>query len=374
MANFNVLVLNSGADNQQCDETPEAAVLDDMFAQSAQLAEYQNTLERYPPPTLRKEFELAKIVGRNGNRREAEYHCREILKDYNQIDVQAFLGMILANDSRLEESRLFLFGALTCFILRFGDNSAGGNASLWDPICSLFFELLNRSEQDWSPSASCWLQMEATIRTSICEGTIDQFAPQLVIHGFAFAHECSALGFIDSAKYMYYCLLRRRSLRTDMAVYGIEKATAHREYGGLLRREEKWKSGAKQLFLASESAMNSAAYDGELSKLLKRDYLELFPHLAFEANEEYSVLKRIGEMLAQIQRQNSSHIRAASEAIRSRLKGYFDSDLPIQFATHEHSANASMAQVVSRQQTGVGAGRTKATKLRSPSGTVYLRA
>jgi hypothetical protein len=334
----------STEDIEQGDETPEAAALDEVFGLAVKLAECQNEHGDFALPTLRTEFELAKALESSGDHKEAEYHCRRVLKDHNQIDVQAFLGMILASTSRLEEATFFLFGALTGFIIEFGNSSAGGNAQFFQSIYSLFIEMVIRSELDWSSLTACLLQMQATIRTSISEGTIYQVVPQLIIHGFSFARECSVLGIIDSAKYMYCCLLRHRSLHTDVKIPAIERATAHREYGCLLRREEKWTSSAKQLLLACESALDLETYDGKLSKLLKSDYIELLPHLAPEANEEDSVAKRIGKLLAQIQRQNSSLIREASNAIQSRIDGYFDSDWPIQLATPAPSALSYVAR------------------------------
>lgn len=335
----------SEIDNEQGDETSEAAALEDLFGLAVALAKYQNKHGEFAPPTLKQEFELAKAVEKNGNHEEAEYHCRRILDRHSQIDVQSFLGMILANASRLEESTFLLFSALTGFIINFTLSSIEVNALFFAPIESLFTELILRSDQDWASLKSCMCQMMTTIQKAISEGTVDQISPQLFIYGFSFAHECSVLKIIDSAKYMYQVLLEHSPFHLDVILHGIEKAKAHQKYGLLLRREERWTSSAEQLLLACESAMNSGTHDSRLIALLESDCVDLLPHLASEPNEEDSLADRIRKMLACNQRQNFPHTQDTSEAVQvSRIEEYFLSDLPIHFATFQPSAVSYVAQ------------------------------
>ena len=332
--------------NEQEDENSEAAALEDLFGLAVTLAKYQNKHGEFAPPTLKQEFELAKAAERNNNHEEAEYHCRRILDRHPQIDVQSFLGLILANASRLEESTFLLFSALTVFIIQFPLSSIEGNALVFAPIESLFSELFLRSDQDWTSLSSCMCQMMTTIQRAISEGNIDQIFPELFINGFSFAHECSVLEIIDSAKHMYQFLFEHSPFPLDDILHGIEKATAHQKYGLLLRREERWISSAEQLLLACESAMNSGTHDSRLIALLESDYVDLLPHLAPEPNEEDSLPERIRKMLARNQRQNSPRIQDTSETVQvSRIEEYFLSDLPIHFATFEPSAASYFAHV-----------------------------
>lgn len=334
----------SATDDEQGGETSEVLELESLFSRAVTLAEFQNTHGEFATPTLRQEFELAKAVEQNGNHEEAEYHCRRILDRDPQVIVQSFLGMILANTSRLGESTFLLFSALANFIIEFTFSSVEEDALRFPPIEFLFTELILKSEQDWGPLTLCLCQMMATIRKAISNSTTSQIFPQLLIHGFSFAHECSVLEFIDSAKYMYRVLLEHSS-HLDVILYGIERATAHREYGLLLRREGRLASSAEQLLLACESAMDSGAHDSRLIALLKSDYIVLLPCLAFEPKDEDPLVERIRKLLIRNQRQDSPHRQDTSKAVRlSRVEEYLLSDLPKQFVTLKPSAFSYVAQ------------------------------
>lgn len=100
--------------------------------------------------------------------------------------------------------------AITHFIVDFTAYSVDENAQRFPPIESVFGELIQESDdEDLAPFASCFCAMMVTIRTSIREGTTSQIFPQLVIHGFSFAHRFLVLGITDSAKYIYQVLLEK---------------------------------------------------------------------------------------------------------------------------------------------------------------------
>jgi hypothetical protein len=344
-ANQFLLDSYSTIDNEQEDESPEAVALEDLLGLAVKLAESHVKHGQFASQTLMQEFELAKAVERNGYQEEAEYHCTRILGRCPQIDVESFLGMILAKASRLEESTFCLFRAITSFIIHFGDYSLQANARLFAPIESLFAELIHLSEQDTASLTSCMTQMMYTMLRANSEGTTLQIHPQLFIHGFSFAHECSVLGLTDSAKSMYRYLLEHSALHLDAILHAKEKATAHERYGILLREEEEWMSSAEELLSACKCVMKSGTHDGRFNKFLERDYVELLPYLASESNEEDSLARKIREALNCIQRQVSSHLRSTSGTVQaSRLEEYFSSDLPINLATPEPSAITHVGQ------------------------------
>jgi tetratricopeptide (TPR) repeat protein len=336
---------NSSDDSEESEEISEVAALDNLLGLAVTLAESYIDYGRFAPQTLWQEFSLAKAVEANGNHKEAEYHCRRILSQCSQASVESFLGMILANASRLEESMLCFSHALTCFIIRFGNYSVPQNAVVFSPIESLLTELILRSEQDLTPLTSCVCQMLGAIRRAISEGTILQISPDLFIYGLSFAHQCSVLGFTDSAKCMFRDLLKYSTLHLNVILHAKEKATAHQRYGLLLRKERNWTASAEQLLLACDSARNSGPHAIRLKILLERDYVELLPLLAFGPNEEDSIAERIRERLDLIQDPTFSLIQNNLEAAQaSPINEFLQSALPIPLATLERSATSHTAQ------------------------------
>ena len=330
-------------EDEHGDNTSEILVLDDLFGLSVTVAAYQDQYGELATPTLKQEFELAKAVQRNGYLEEAEYHCRRILSEDHQVNVQALLGTILANTSRLEESTFWLFSALTGFIIAFDFSSAEANALRFPQIEALFIELNHKIEQDWSALVSCICQMMATIQRAISEGTVGQIFPQLVIYGFTLAHECLVLDIINAAKYMYQVLLDHSS-HLDVILYGIDKAKAHLDYGLLLRKEGRWTRSAENLLLACKFAVNSRRHDSDLVARLNADYHELLLHLPSDPIEEDSLVEQIRKLLIRNNRQ-TSHIQEVSKAVQlSRIDDYLSSDLPFQLITLEPSAVSYVAQ------------------------------
>jgi hypothetical protein len=175
-------------DNGQVNDDAEMVSLQDRLDIAVTLAEYQEIHGDLAPQTLKKRFELAKAVERSGDHEEAEYHCRRILVRYPQIEVLTFLGMILANASRLEDATSLLFCALTEYISQFSLFSIEVNSMFFTPIEELYTELVCRDDDhDWSPLTSCLIDMMMTIREGISEDTIDQIPSQLFLCGFSSA-------------------------------------------------------------------------------------------------------------------------------------------------------------------------------------------
>jgi hypothetical protein len=310
----------------------EIADLENLFGLAVKLAECQSTHGELAVPTSKQEFKLAIAAGRNGFH-EAEYHCRKALSDGPNIMVQTFLGMILAKDSRLEESNLLLFSALACFIVDFTINDLDDNATMSHEIEVLFAELIWRNprhDQDWSSLTACMRQMLLTIQKAISKGTTRQIFPQLLTCGFSFAQECKVLEFDDSARYMYQILLDSCS-HVDVVLHNIDVAAAHQAYGFLLRKEERWKASAEQLLLASKSALSAETKDIRLIAQLNSDYKRLYPYLVPEGGATAAEIK---QLLA----------RASTAVQLTRLEEYWLSDLPLNLATLESGPVSCFAQ------------------------------
>lgn len=336
-------------DDVQGDTTSDAEKLEELFDLAAALALSQYEVGEFARPTLKLEYSLAVADKNNNYEKEAEYHCRRILAHNPHAHAQALLGMILAEASRLEESTFWLFSAVATFIIAF-DRPFTEPVPLrflrFEPIEALFIKLNTlKTEEDWGSLASCMCQMMLTIQTSISDETFNRIFPQLLIHGFSIAHACSVLGHNSSAECMYQALLKHSSALNN-TIYGIEKATAHRDYGLLHAREGRWMSSAQQLLSACKSAIALGIHDSHIAAGLKRDYEELLPHMAFESLEEDSPLETIEEMLALLNNRQRSPYRQdiLTGAQRSRIDSYMSSDLPIQLVTVDHSEISAVSQ------------------------------
>jgi hypothetical protein len=266
----------------------------------------------------------------------AEYHCRRILDRCTQTDVQCFLGMILADTSRLEESAFWLSSALTSFIVQFDLYSLNQNHEIFKPIESLVNKLILRNYQlDTTFLADCMCQMVALIRQADLDNAVHQITPQLFIQGFRFAHACAVSNLLSSANYTYDVLLKHSSSHLDAALHGIEQARAYQRYGLLLRRLGRWASSATQLLSAYKSVMKSRTYDGGLVTILEDDCAELLPHLSLELENERLLADALKEKLTQIQ----------LEYRPSPLEDYvLSADLPSVFITLDPSPAQQVLQ------------------------------
>lgn len=328
-------------------EIAEETALKDVSGLAVELANSQINHGTFAPPTLRKEFELAKGLEGMGQYGEAEYHCRRILARHSQADVEAFLGTILAKTLRYEEATYLLFRALTNFIIQFIETSFEGNARLFAPIEALFLELLLQAEEGEPSLTGHWCLMRDTLQKPASDGDIYQICPQLFLHGFSFAHECLALGLVDpgrylldSAGFLYRYLLEHSSRRLDVTHHAIEKAKAHRGYARLLRKEKEWIPSAEQFLLACESALRSATQDRELNVLLERDSHKLLLHLNCESYGEGFLIESIKKALVRIQGLSPLPMQHIPEPVQpSPVEEYLLSpDLPILMIALEPSA------------------------------------
>jgi tetratricopeptide (TPR) repeat protein len=321
-------------EHDRISEHAEDVALMDLFALEGKLAKCHRRYEEHSPQALEIRFALAKALKSLGKHDEAENHYRKILDKDSRIDVQAYLGMILAESDRLEESMKWLFIALTGFIVNFGDYSFQGNTSLFVLVYGLFDRLIRQNEQKWAPLKKCMTQMLATLREPKSDEHIHRICPQLFIHGLSFAYQCCLLGLISSAKCLYEYLLEHSSSHFVNNRHAFEKAVAHQRYGLLLRKEKDWASSAKHLLLACKSAMKSGSYDRRLVVLLAINFTNLRPHLTTQPDEEDPLAESIELMLDRMRYQNFT-----SELVHvSRVEKYFESGLPRHFATFEPSA------------------------------------
>jgi hypothetical protein len=165
----------SAIHNDHEDYTDEMIALRNRVDLTVKLAEYQYyqaKVARHGESSqqiLKKEFELAKAAERCGESGKAEYHCRRILRQSPVIDVQTFLGMILAHSARPEESIFRLFSALAEFIIQFDVSSLETNIRLWKPIEYLFCELLLLTEQNWDSLVSGFFKMKDTFSVTLTQ-------------------------------------------------------------------------------------------------------------------------------------------------------------------------------------------------------------
>ena len=188
------------------DDIDECAALEDLFDLTATLAEYQYKYGENSLSTLTYELKLAEAVEKNGNYKEAEYHCCRILDSPTiinpqfRITVQSFLGLVLFEDSRPGDATPFLFSALADFIVQFSTSSLKKNLFLWARIQPLYDNFVLKSDLalDLDALGSCIYRMvvrsnferryrqnlTSTSNLRICFGT-HMFGPQTYRFGKA---------------------------------------------------------------------------------------------------------------------------------------------------------------------------------------------
>ena len=334
------------SDNEPVNDDAAVIFLQDSLDIEVTLAMYQQIYDESAPQTLKKRFELAKIIERSGNHEEAQYHCRIILDIHPQIDVHIFLGMILVNESRIEDATFLLFSALTEFIIQFSFSSIKENDFLFALIEKLWIELVRRDDDYWSSLTSCLIKMINIVDEGISNDAIDLSPPQLYLCGFSFANECTVLGFIDSAMHIYRRLLESSPAQLDAARYGIEKAEAYQRYGLLLRQKNEWTSSAKQLLLAYKSIIHSGTHDYQLIAVLEIDYTEFMAHQTSHFHEESSLTNCLGEMFTHCRRECLPRVQENSAANQGLpIEDYLSSnDSPIPLSILEHSADFPVSQ------------------------------
>jgi hypothetical protein len=306
------------------------------------LAKFQYKHARFDPQAMETHFEMAKSLEGLGNYRGAEYHYRIITDRQCLPEVEVCLGSLLAKLGRIEESNTFLFRALTSFIIQFDGNSLQGNVLLFKPIELLFTELIDLREQDDRSLSVCMCQLMTTLRQPTSDNNMSRIYPLLFIHGFSFAYECSILGFVEAADWMYYFLFKDCQSYLDGGHYALDKATAHRRWGLHLRMKQDWRSSAHQLLLACKAAKQSATFDRPLCAELEADYQELLPHLKDTSAER---LKRSVALLRPeitLLRDDISEV-----AVGLNIDRYFKSGLPRDFTRFELSPLKQLDQFAS---------------------------
>jgi hypothetical protein len=317
--------------------------LDNLLSLEMTLAEYQYKCGETATPTLKQHFQLAKALEDIGNHNEAEYHCRKIIDQHSQIEVETFFGIMLAKTSRMEESMGMLARAMTGFIVHFKTNSFHRNIVLFEQIEILFTKLLGLIEHDTSGWSLCLCRLMATLSSTSSDASnvIAQIHPQLYIHGFSLAYEYSHLGLTKQAGWMYLDLLQNCSEHLDIVNHAIEKAKAHREYGLILREQQYWRSSAHQLRIACKSAKHSVLLHRDLCRTLESDYLELLPHM------EKTVAARLRESLDSIQPEISFSMRDIFKLIGCSIVDEY----PISSLNLQRSALSQIEQFIKDPET-----------------------
>lgn len=335
------IVYLPGDQIEQKNSTSKSYSLAHLLPLEVTLAEYQYKHGETGTPTLKQHFEIAKELEGLGYHQNAEHHCRKIIEQHWQTDVETLLGMVLAKVGRIEESMSMLSRALTSFILQFDTNSLDGNGRLFNQIELLFTELVLLMEPDHTSLSVCLCRLMATLSSTSSDAgvTMAQIYPRLFIHGFSLAYEYSLLGLIGSAAWMYQVLLRYCTESLDIVHHAMEKATAHQRYGVLLREQGNWRSSANQLLKACKSAKHSVTFDRGLCRTLESDYLELLPHL------EKLLADQLRECLDLIRPQISLPMRNSSELVGcSHVDQWLDSDPPISATNFRRSPLSQLEQ------------------------------
>lgn len=272
--------LQPSVNTNQGKSTPEEDALDHLLSCAVTLADYQCRYRDLPPPTMEKHFAVAKAHENIGHYLTAEYHCRKIIEQYCKIKAEIFPYTFSPNGCRQEESTIFLLRALTVFIIEFNSKSLDQNAWLFQHMQLLYTVLIRLQGERFDAGLSLRMhQLRATLALPDSDDELSTIYPQLFVHGFHLAHESLLLGFIQTAAWMYYSLLRCCSEHLDVLHHAIEKATAHARYSVLLRRQGEWRSSAHQLLLACEMIKESVSSDHPLRDQLENDYRDLQPCL-----------------------------------------------------------------------------------------------
>jgi tetratricopeptide (TPR) repeat protein len=309
---------------EQEDKVSEEAALKDPSTLAGKLTRYLRQNREYTPQALTVRFELAEALIEIGKYDEAEDHCRDLIAIDSQESVAALLGTIFARTGRLEESTKWLFIALANFILDCTNYSLQQNERLFRRIYYLFAELIWLSQRDWDSLTKTLKEMMVTLKDLRSDEDIHRACPELFIHAFHFAHNCTVLNFVCPAKYLYQHLLEPSSFYLN-GRYASEKAKAHQMYGLLLSGEENWSSSAEQLLLTCESTIESGSYTHQHAAFLTITLNNLRPHLPSENDRPGSTVKTIETKLDYMKNQISVSDNGFSVL---PVENYLQSNLP----------------------------------------------
>jgi hypothetical protein len=334
------------ANMNQVNSTPEDDALDHLLSCAVTLAEYQCRYRELPPPTMEKHFAVAKAHENMGHYFRAEYHCRRIIDRYCENKAETFPYTLSPNSHSHEESTTFLLRALTAFIIEFNANSLDRNAWLFQHMELLFTVLIRIQRGRFDGGFSlCMHQLRGTLALPDSDGDIPMIYPQLFIHGFDIAHECSLLGFTQPAAWIYDFLLRFCSEPLEIAHRALEKAKAHAKYSVLLRMQGEWQSSANQVLLACEVISRSASSDDSLRDQLENDYRDLQPCL------EQTLAEKLRKYLDRVQPQVSLPVADISGAIQGlSIDKFLNAESPFtpeRLAIHEDLAFQQLELIVS---------------------------
>ena len=328
------------------DDTLEDDALDYLLSCAVTLAEYQCRYRELPPPTIEKHFAVAKAHENMKHYSRAEYHCRRIIDRYCENKAEIFPYTISPNSHRHEKSTTFLIRALTAFIIEFNATSLERNAWHFQHMELLYTVLIRIQRERFDAGFSlCMHQLKATLALPESDGDMSMIYPQLFIHGFNLAHECSLLGFTQPAAWMYNFLLRFCSEPLDVAHRAAEKAKAHARYSVLLRIQGEWRTSAHQLLLACEVMTSSASSDDTLYDQLQNDFRDLQPCL------EQTLVEKLRKSLDRVQAQVSLPVADISGAVRGlSIDKFLNAESPFtpeRLAIHEDLAFQQLELIVS---------------------------
>lgn len=303
----------------------EEQIFDDfeMCLEEVTLVIYQTLLGETDPKTLKRRFDLAKLYKRSDIYEKAEHHCRQILEHRNQIDVQTFLGIMLMDKCRLEEATFLLFSALTEFMLQFRLSSIEENIRFNQLITELFSDIVSRDfVHDWNSLTAYKLYLVNIIFDGSSHNSIDPVSPQLLLCGRFFAQECTALGFLESARHIDRHILARFPTQLNAVGdlrYWTEKAKAHQKASADLKEASSWNllPGAQQLLLAFEALMHSKIQDSQLAAVLESDYNDFMKDQSVDSHETEHIVKQLREIWTHCRTQNDPQIQQLSRGIES---------------------------------------------------------
>jgi tetratricopeptide (TPR) repeat protein len=277
---------------------------DDSAILTVTLAQYQTMHGEKSFLALDQEFKLARALERKGDHDEAEHRCCRILSSNPLFDVQAFLGNILANSLRLEESLKLFLSAVTGYITHFPQSPREYVFDIFAPIEELGVKLSGCSEYDEvEPIFTVFIQIMKSLQSVSLDGRFTEATERLLIHGLSMARGCVSLKLDDSARSMYQMLLDCATKHLDASVHGMEIAAAHQEYGSLLKDQAEWKLSAQHVLLACEAIMSLNTSDNSqanLLRLLRNDLVNVILNLLPDSTINESIAKDLRTALDRV--------------------------------------------------------------------------
>ncbi|PMD33564.1 hypothetical protein L207DRAFT_605271 [Hyaloscypha variabilis F] len=317
--------------DEQENTASEESTLTDPFTLAAQLRQYLRQNQEYSSQALKVRFHLVEALILVGNYGEAEDHCDALKAILTPEHVATLTGMLLVRTGCEEDAINWMFVALTNFILNCTNYSIQQNKRIFGRIYNLFGETGRLSEKNWdslTKRLKGLTDLVATFEMSTPDQDVRRICPELFIHGFQIAHECTVLKLVYAAKYMYEHLVEGSSLYLNGRRHASEKAHAHQMYGLLLGAEKNWSSSAEQLLLVCESTIESGSWSHQHFTFLRVTFNNLTPHLQSGNDGDGSTARTIEKKLEYLKNNISALKNGSEHSSVEQVERLLQSNLP----------------------------------------------